>query len=229
MDGDCSDTAVCGSTATCVRGACLCPDNPPTTDAGTDAMAECSTDRECGEPSTGMFGPCDWAGTCDETAERTRDVTTPRCVSGRCTMEMSTETEACNRDTDGTSCGMTTTGSWGACGGFADTCDESGTQSRDIDTHTCMDGSCQTTTTTESRGCSRSTEGDSCGASFLCCGEVCHDIIFNFEHCGACNVACDYPTYSCVSGGPTGLACECGSDSDCPSAAPNCSGGLCVS
>jgi hypothetical protein len=231
-DGDCDAIPACTTGGICAFGVCLCAAPTPAdggVDSGMDTSPpECAVDGDCGARTMGAFGACDYADSCDEAAERAREVMTPRCVSAACTLETTTETEACTRDTDGTSCGMTTTGSYGACGSFANACDETGTQSRSITMRTCAAGSCQSQMSSESRGCTRSTEGTKCGPAMDCCGGVCHDLIFNYEHCGGCNIACDYPTHWCVSGGPTGLACECASHSDCAGSTGNCSGGLCV-
>ncbi|NNB89235.1 hypothetical protein HJC10_36085 [Corallococcus exiguus] len=65
---------------------------------------------------------------------------------------------------NGSTCGTSTEGAWGSCGGFAGTCGESGTQSRPVTSQVCLNGLCQSSTSTESRACSRSREGVSCSS-----------------------------------------------------------------
>ena len=77
-----------------------------------------------GNTSVGACGG--FADACDETGTRT--LTTPTCSNG-ITVDREQQ-QACSRDTDGTVVGNT---SVGACGGFADACDETGT--RTLTTH----------------------------------------------------------------------------------------------
>jgi hypothetical protein len=59
-------------------------------------------------------------------------------------------------------CGAMTVGPFGACGGFADGCSESGTRSQTITTPRCTDGMCFYDMTTNTESCSRPTEGATC-------------------------------------------------------------------
>jgi choice-of-anchor A domain-containing protein len=69
---------------------------------------------------------------------------------------------------DGTSCG-TSQSDWGSCGGFSDTCDMTGTQSRTVTTSTCGAGVCSPANSRpESRECTRNTEGVQCRAGGVC-------------------------------------------------------------
>ncbi|GEM_PF-1774792 len=50
-------------------------------------------------------------------------------------------------------------GSWGSCGGFSSTCDTTGTQKRTCTNYACSGGSCKATNKSESKACSRTTDG----------------------------------------------------------------------
>ncbi len=60
----------------------------------------------------------------------------------------------------GTLCAPREDGSWGACGGFSDPCDETGTQARAVTRHACAAGLCDAATSMETRACTRTV--DSC-------------------------------------------------------------------
>ncbi|WP_232537532.1 hypothetical protein [Cystobacter fuscus] len=55
---------------------------------------------------------------------------------------------------NGTSCGSTGYGGWGSCGGGANYCATSGTQSRSMTTYTCNSGTCNASTSSQSQTCS---------------------------------------------------------------------------
>lgn len=145
----------------------------PPMDAGV--APECVVDADCGATSYGAWGACSYSSTCDTGASRTRSVTQHTCTAGSCSTSTTPETGSCSRSTDGITCSATTYGAWGACG-YADVCDEAATQSRSVSAHTCAGGVCGTSGSSESRACTRSTTGVSCGrASCLdrCLGGVC--------------------------------------------------------
>src|SRR3990170_4883882 len=75
------------------------------------------------------------------------------------------DSRACSRNTDGTMCSADTCGGWGVCGGFVGTCGNDGDQSRTCTTRVCSGGACGNGGSYgDSRGCSRNTDGTSCGA-----------------------------------------------------------------
>lgn len=79
--------------------------------------------------SCGAWSACGgFSDACDESGSRSRTCTTYACSAGSCTSSSKTETGACSRDTDGKE--VAPWSGWGSCGGFADTCDETGKQSR---------------------------------------------------------------------------------------------------
>ena len=139
-----------------------------TTSTATESQS-CSRStngNSCGTTQTGSWSACGgFANGCDETGTRTRSVTTYRCSSGSCSSSTTTETGSCSRDTDGDSCGSTTYGNWGSCGGFSNSCDETGTRYRTRYRRFCSNGSCSTVSDTVSGGCSRNTDGNSCGST----------------------------------------------------------------
>lgn len=76
---------------------------------------------------------------------------------------------------EGMPCGPVTScdGDFEPCGGFTNTCDEIGSQSRTCTDFTCVQGQCTAGTPYEdTRSCTRSTDGDSCGQDTTCgaCG-----------------------------------------------------------
>ena len=96
----------------------------------------------------------------------------PVCAAGSCGDAMRTETESCSRDTDGTSCGMTSCESWGACD-YSTLCDESASQSRTCTDRVCAAGSCGDAMRSENRTCTRDTDGLSCGGGVGCMQREC--------------------------------------------------------
>lgn len=216
----CDDGFWCNGPDTCMDGACTIHGAPPCPsfcNETTRACEECSVDTDCGTPTFGAWSACSYAGTCDESATRTRSVMTPRCTGGTCVVATTNETEACTRNTDGTTCGTTTYGTYGTCGGYSNACDETGSQSRSVTTRVCRSGSCASETSSQSRTCSRTVaNGTSCGGMWQrCCGGACTDLTTN-RHCGACAVDCTTEGLTCASTGTGGYACRgCSSNAQC--------------
>lgn len=202
FSGVCDETGTQSRTLTtyqCVAGTCV-PDVAPETRGCTRPTAGIT----CSDPTYGPWSSCEYPDFCAETGSRTRTVTTYRCEVGTCMPRSPTmESEACNRSTEGLTCDSTLYGDWGPCGGFSDECDESGTQSRNIATFECVAGACQGADDTETRACSRSTNGNFCTGSC---------------RLGTCSAG------TCVGGDcPAGQNCYCGGDvcaSSPPSACP---------
>jgi hypothetical protein len=126
----------------------------------------------CGGTTTGDWSACTYANPmCGTSGTRTRTVTTRVCGAGTCQTRMIMESDmaGCARTTDGNTCNSPTPSPWGACGGFSDTCDETGTQSRTVTQPRCGGGTCSTSTMTiETQACMRETDGTSCGAAPTC-------------------------------------------------------------
>jgi len=158
------------TTHTCGAGVCT-----SSTSTESESCVREAEGAVCDEPVNGAWGACGgFSSTCDTTGTRTRSVTTYACSGGSCVASTGTETGACTRTTNGTSCGTTQYGSWSACGGFSGTCGNSGIRTRSVTTYACSGGSCAPTTSTESESCSRNTNGTSCGTtqygSWSACG-----------------------------------------------------------
>lgn len=165
----CDDGTWCNGTDSCRDGLCQDHADPPCADFCNEAAMACDmcrNDSDCGSVTYGSWSSCGgFSGTCGESGTQSRSVMTPRCDAGACVVDASTETRSCSRDTDGTSCGSTTYGSWSSCGGYSSTCDETGTRSRSVTTRTCGSGSCQSNTSTQNGSCTRDTDGTSCGST----------------------------------------------------------------
>jgi len=80
-----------------------------------------------------------------------------------------------------TDCGTSGCGNFGACGGYSDTCDESGTWSRSCTTYSCNSNVCGSSTTTDSQPCTRDTDTNVCVA--LSCP--------SWGNCGGFSDICD--------------------------------------
>ncbi|RLB55091.1 MAG: hypothetical protein DRJ42_07280 [Deltaproteobacteria bacterium] len=209
----------CMTTGVCNRGYCVCSEStPPVPDSGPPPDSapppDCRIDADCGAPSAGPWSPCEgFADVCVETGgTHSREVTTPTCTSGSCTFPSSPESEACVRDTDGSSCNDSnacTTGdacAGGSCTGAPVSCD---------DTNPCTADSCVPAT-----GCTNTpmAEHASCGASYeRCCGGACIDTRSSTSHCGGCGINCA-AGFACVNySGRT--VCECTGNAHCPGGA----------
>ncbi len=218
----CDDGFWCDGPDQCADGACVAVGPPPCASFCNEAMMacqECASDTDCGTASASDWSACDYGGsTCAESGSQTRQIMTPRCNAGTCTVDTSTETQACTRNTDGTSCGSTTYTSWSACN-YADACDESASQSRTRTEHHCASGACGSQNFSETRGCSRTVaDGTSCGGTWRrCCSGHCRDLTSN-AYCGGCGVSCSAIGLSCASTGTGGYSCRsCSTNSSCQS------------
>jgi hypothetical protein len=151
---DCSSlTDECG-TGTCQLATGNCVKVP------TNENLSCGQGLVC--PSFGACGG--FANTCANDGTQSRTCQQYACQAGTCTPHDTPQTQACTRNTDGTTCQSTDVAGCGACGGFASTCDESGTMTCTCTTYTCMSGGCQPASSSCTRSCSRNTDGDGCGS-----------------------------------------------------------------
>ena len=162
-----------------------------------------------GETVYGAWSACAYSSACATSGQRTRSVTVHTCQASACASNTTTETDttSCGRVTQGTTC-ATAQVTYGACS-YADACVYSGSRSQTTTTFACnASGACVGTPVsgTDTAGCSRNTNGDSCGTTH--CGV-----------CGACNVDCERlqtcTSYTCGSGtcNSSNSAEICG---DCP-------------
>jgi hypothetical protein len=199
----CDDGSWCNGADFC-RGV-SCSDHPTPACATlcsemTRTCVACLGDADCGGVTYGPWTGCTYAAVCDETNGTTesRDVTSPVCVAGMCGTAITTETRACARDTDGTTCGTGTYGPWGPCIEFDGTCDESGLETRSASIPTCTAGACVTVASSQVQVCTRDTDGTSCGTP--ACG--------SYGSCGGFSSTCDTSgtqsrtcsDYACMTG-----------------------------
>jgi hypothetical protein len=168
----CDDGVLCNGGDTCAAGGCTahdgvdpCPGSS-TCDVASDSCMGCEGPSDCPMPMTSDWSACGFPSgdVCATGGTRSRDVTSYTCTAaGVCEASTTPETEACSRATDGTMCAGTMTTDWSACD-YADACSEAATMTRDVTTSTCVSGSCTAVTSPESAGCTRDTDGTSCGA-----------------------------------------------------------------
>lgn len=165
FSGTCGESGTRSRTVTaprCVSGGCQ-----NVTYSETEPCSRDTDGQTCGTTQIGGWGACVYDhATCSNSGYRTRTITTYVCTDGGCETVQTTETDhaGCARNTLGTTCGASTYTGWGACGGFSDVCDESGTQSRTrTDFHCNAAGACASSQHTENQTCGRSTTGTSCG------------------------------------------------------------------
>lgn len=210
--GACPPGQTCGADLVCHRPGEAIPDAPggardgapgTASDAKPDAApVGCQSNVDCATPPD----PCSQAGTCDlGTHLCTFPAVTCTQLDSECAVGACDPTNgACVAmpRNENASCGAgTTCGAFGVCGGFADTCDESGTQSRSCTVNACHAGACVGTPMTDSASCTRaSTDGAFCGTET----EI---------NCGACG----------------GFSGTCGNDGtqSCTCVQPTCLGGTC--
>ncbi len=197
FDGTCDETGIQRRTRTdfaCADASCT------GTDTGESQACARDTDgTTCDTTAHGDWSACaGYSSTCDETGTHSRDVTTYSCNAGSCDASPSSEEEACARDTDGTTCDTTTYGTWGACGGYSSTCDETGTRSRDVTTYSCNTGACAALPSSEDEACARDTDGTICDTTTY----------GDWSACGGYSSTCDetgtrsrdVTSYSCNTG-----------------------------
>jgi hypothetical protein len=153
----------------CVGGTCMGTPVP--------VMDVCMRDTDgatCGMGGCGGFGPCGgFSDACDESGSMSQTCTDLVCRAGTCRTEARMNSASCGRSTTGMTCGGETCGAYGPCN-WADACAESATQSRTCSTPVCSGGACGGgTMRTDEAGCSRDTDGMSCGPSMACAAGGC--------------------------------------------------------
>ncbi|MBL8915245.1 MAG: hypothetical protein JNM17_31365 [Archangium sp.] len=245
--GTCSETGSRTRTRTdpvCQSGNC---GSTTAMESDTTGCTRTTTGQSCGTTMTGAYGSCMYANSCSNTGSRTRNITSYTCGSSACntTTTVDTDTAGCIRSQDGSSCGTTAYGAWSACS-YANACSNTGSRTRTLTTYTCAGGGCPSTTTpeTDTAGCNRNQDGDSCGTtaygawSGCSYGTVCAEAGSRTRSvttytCGGgnCNSAgsTETDTTACVrdtdltvcSGTPS---CSC----QCPLCEVRCNGNRCV-
>lgn len=183
----CDDGVFCNGADSCSGGTCSVNAGDPCPgmtmcQEGSRTCTGCGDSGDCPAEIAGGFGSCGgFSGTCDLTGTRSQTVTSFTCVAGTCMGSDRMETEACNRVTEGLSCGMTSFGTWASCGNYSGACDESGTRSRTQTDLVCMSGTCATVMGTDVGMCSRNTDGTGCGPVTMS----------NWSTCGGFGSTCD--------------------------------------
>ena len=166
--GVCEFADMCTETGTRSRDnttwACVSEACQPTTTPEAEDCTRVTAGMTCDTREEGAWGACDYADTCDEGAMRSRDITTYACAAGACAPSVTPETEACARDTSGTTCDTRMEGPWGSCD-WSGPCDENASRSRDVTVYMCGSGTCMPSTSPESEPCGRDTSGMSCGGT----------------------------------------------------------------
>jgi hypothetical protein len=117
----CNDGVFCNGFDQCSGGTCSmhtgdpCA-SPTVCDESVARCRGCVTGADCPADSAGAWGSCDYASQCSEMGTRSRTTRTYACDAGACVPTDSTESEACTRSTEGTSCGTGSCGSYGEIG-----------------------------------------------------------------------------------------------------------------
>jgi hypothetical protein len=225
----CSDGTFCNGAEVCGGGTCSAPGDPcsgsAVCDETNDVCTGCVDDADCGPPVYGDYGACGgFSDTCDTSGIQTRSRTAFDCQAGTCVPMVSSEDAACSRGTDGIMCMGGSCDGYGPCGGFSDTCDSSGTETRTCRDYACRSGACEATLRDDSRGCSRMTEGiecmpTQCGSCGPCGGfdDVC-------DTTGTCDVSCT--DYRCASDSCRGTGRTVPTDCTRPTDGVGCDDGL---
>ncbi len=178
---DCADSDCLG--ATCDDGS-ACTEADACTDAGTcgGTRIVCDDENLCTDDACDPASGCTFTGNSAACDDGFWCNGPDRCAGGACAPEgpapcaqfCNESTMACDECVVDDDCGAVTRGPWGACGGFASTCDESGTQSRSVMTPRCMAGMCSVVTTSESQACPRDTEDVTCGTTTFSAWSACN-------------------------------------------------------
>lgn len=187
----CDDGVFCNGADTCTAGECSVHPGDPC--SGTTVCDEaavvcvgCVSDADCPADTVGAYDACGgFTELCDERGDQDRMVTEFTCMGDVCRGTTRTETRACSRDQGGTMCGATTEAPYDACGDYGSTCGESGTQSRDVTERRCGAGTCNELVRSESRGCNRDTDADSCGTTSFGDWSTCTDFLSACDESGS--------------------------------------------
>ncbi len=215
-----ADFNVCTSNLTACTNSCVDTQNDP---------ANCS---ECGS-ACGDGVSCSTDSCVDGACIYTPD--DDLCANTSCSVGMCTGTGCVSNDLDaGTSCGTDSCGSWGSCGGFSTTCDETGTQTRSCTAPQCDGlGNCVNNNYQDQQVCVRNTEGVTCSSTVCGAWSVC-------AYTSICDEVAPDRTRTCTPQVCSGGACgsgtsyqdtsSCVRDTDGISCAINsvCIGGSCI-
>jgi len=187
--GECPHGTTCQTDGKC-HGADPTPDgNGGPIDARPDAApVGCQQTSDCATPPD----LCSRPGTCD--------LGTHTCTFPA--VDCSGQADTCNDAAcdpaigcmavpahDTATCAATTCDpQFGPCGGFANTCDSTGTHSRNCTNFTCQSGNCVGTGAVDTQACTTPTNGVSCGAS----------TVTNCGFCGNTDKCAETGTMTCT-------------------------------
>jgi hypothetical protein len=168
-----------------------------------DAAAPDATPVACDGPEDCMSpdDPCLLPGPCTDSVCHFQAMDCSD-LDGECAIGVCREGQCLAKPVhEGLGCGdgVMACGAFGSCGGFADVCDESGTQSRSCTDSTCQAGTCVTGAAySDTRACSRTTTGTTCADTTYDCDGVCN-------YTSVCDrddtdVTCVTTDYSCSGG-----------------------------
>lgn len=160
--GSCSYQSSCAQQGTRQRTNGVCRNGQIVQEPQTDNSG-CQRNTNNQVINTGNWGTCSYQNQCSTTGTRQRTNTV--CLNGQQTSNVETDTQGCNRSTDGT---VLSQGNWSSCS-YGSICSEQGTRSRQ--TVTCSGG--QQTTMTSTDTCNRNTDGQSCGNQMVCNNATC--------------------------------------------------------
>ncbi|HEX8699225.1 MAG TPA: kelch repeat-containing protein [Myxococcaceae bacterium] len=171
--GECDAAEYCtGTNATCPANA-MAPTSTVCTDDGNGCTADrCDGAGNCTHPPLPGGSACGVGGTCNGSGQCSQGCVIGGTAYAGGTVNPGNPCQVCdplqstaawsNRPAT-TVCSAPSYGNWGACGGFGDTCDQSGTRSRTVTVLTCGAGTCGVaSTSTEAQSCSRNTTGITC-------------------------------------------------------------------
>lgn len=180
---------------------------------GPDATpVACDGPEDCANPDD----PCLLPGTCENSVCHFEAVDCSH-LDTECSRGVCENSECLARPVnEGDPCagGTMDCGAFSDCGSFADVCDESGTQSRSCTDSACEAGECVTGAAyTDTRTCSRDTDGVTCGSTQRVC-----------DACGYTS-DCDEsaPNAACVDRTPTCAAAACTGVSEVTAPSRTCS------
>lgn len=172
-DGVCT---LLGASRVCRNATSTCDREERCTGASPDCPSNGFVDAGvgCGSTTYTAWSACDAGASCATTGVQTRTRTDLACNGGNatCTPNTATETQACNRPSEGAVCGATTYGGWSACD-YASACDEAASRSRTRTEPRCAGGVCQANQASESEACTRSQENVSCGTASYSAWSAC--------------------------------------------------------
>ncbi len=131
-----------------------CKNSVCTTAVGVEELpCTCTNNASCGGVTYGPWKSCKFETTCASTGLQSREVKTPTCTSGACSIVVSQEQKECNREsTDGLSCGQKDFANWGTCSN-PNACASTGTQTRQVESFICENDTCKTNIATETQNC----------------------------------------------------------------------------